>query len=157
MTSRILVSLRVRATPRHAFDVFVNDIGLWWQPSALFGFTRRSRGTLAFEPEPGGRFTESYPDGSQFEIGMVTTWEPGSRLGFTWRQESFVDDQITNVEVRFESVRDETRVTVEHLGWETVPVDNAARHSFPDGVFLLRHGEWWQQLLESLRTQITDH
>lgn len=153
MTSRVLVSLRVRATPERAFEVFVNDIGIWWQPNTLFRFTRR-RGALAIEPELGGRFLESYPDGTEFEIGRVTTWEPGSRLGFTWRQDSFTEGQMTTVEVRFEPIRDETRVTVEHLGWETVPQEHVARHTFPDGLFLRRHGEWWQELLESLRTQV---
>lgn len=53
------------------------------------------------------------------------------------------------VEVRFEAVGDETRVTVEHRGWDTVPQDHVARHHFPDGIFLRRHGEWWQALLGS--------
>ncbi|MUM17632.1 ATPase [Mycobacterium sp. CBMA271] len=157
MTSRILVSLRVRATPQRAFDVFVSDIGMWWRPNTLFRFTRHRRGTLTIEPKLGGRFVESYPDGSDFEIGRVTTWEPGNRLGLTWRQESFTDDQMTAVEVRFEPVSHdnaETRVTVEHLGWETVPQDHVARHTFPDGLFLRRHGEWWQDLLDALRNHL---
>ncbi len=154
MTSRIVVSLRVRATPTRAFDVFVNDIGMWWQPNTLFQFSRRRRGTLTIEPSLGGRFVESYPNGTEFEIGTVTTWEPGSRLGLTWRQESFADHQMTTVEVRFEAVGDETRVTVEHLGWESVPQDHVARHNFPDGLFLRRHGEWWQDLLGALRERL---
>ncbi|MGL5441071.1 MAG: ATPase, partial [[Mycobacterium] stephanolepidis] len=79
MTSRVLVSLRVGATPIRAFEVFVNDIGMWWRPNTLFRFTGQRRGTLAIEPTLGGRFVESYPDGTEFEIGRVTTWEPGSR------------------------------------------------------------------------------
>lgn len=154
MTSRIQVALRVRATPARAFEVFVNDIGRWWQPNTLFRFTRKRAGTLAIEPYVDGRFVESYPDGTEFEIGRVTAWEPGRRLSLTWRQESFADDQITTVEVRFEPVGDETRVTVEHLGWESVPQDHVARHTFPDGLFLRRHGQWWQELLEALRSQV---
>jgi hypothetical protein len=46
-------------------------------------------------------------------------------------------------------------VTVEHTGWESVPQDNVARHGFPDGVFLLRLGEWWQALLRSLHQLLT--
>jgi hypothetical protein len=44
----------------------------------------------------------------------------------------------------------ETRVTVEHRGWDSVPAAHVARHGFPDGVFLRRHGDWWQALLEGL-------
>jgi uncharacterized protein YndB with AHSA1/START domain len=151
ITSRILVSLRVAATPERAFSVFVRDIGAWWRPNDLFRFTTRSPGVLAFEPEPGGRFTETFDDGEVFEIGRITTWEPGTRLAFTWRQASFAPDQVTQVEVRFDPIGDETRVTVEHIGWDTIPLDHVARHRFPDAVFLRRHAEWWQLLLAAMR------
>ncbi len=154
MSSRILVSLRVRATRRRAFDVFVNEIGAWWQPNTLFRFTPRSTGSLAFEPGLNGRMTETHPDGEVFEIGRITAWEPGVKLAFTWRQASFSPDQLTHVEVRFETHGEETRVTVEHRGWDTVPQDHVARHHFPDAVFLRRHGEWWQLLLASLAQRI---
>jgi Activator of Hsp90 ATPase homolog 1-like protein len=154
VTSRILVALRVKATAEHAFDAFVREIGQWWQPNTLFRFTPRGPGTLAFEPHPGGRFTETHTDGEVFEIGRITVWEPGRRLGFTWRQASFTPDQITTVDVRFEAVGDETRITVEHQGWDSVPQDHVARHGFPDAVFLQRHGEWWQVLLGRFRRTI---
>jgi uncharacterized protein YndB with AHSA1/START domain len=89
-----------------------------------------------------------------FEIGRITAWEPGSRLSFTWRQASFSPEQITQVEVRFEAVGEETRVTVEQRERECVPRQHVARHGFPDGVFLQRHGEWWQDLFRSLRMRI---
>ncbi len=147
MTARVLVSLRVAVPPARAFDAFTRDIAAWWRPNALFPFRPGPPGRLAFEPGPGGRFTETAPDGSVFEIGRITAWEPGSRLAFTWRQAGFQPGQDTQVEVRFEPVGAETRITVEHRGWETVPQDHAARHGFPDGMFLRRHGEWWQALL----------
>ena len=155
MSSRILVALRVPATPARAFQAFTAEIGLWWRPNQLFQFTRRSAaGRLAFEPGEGGRFTETAADGEVFEIGRITAWQPGTRLAFTWRQASFAPDQMTEVEIRFEAVGGETRVTVEHRGWETVPQQHVARHTFPDAVFLQRHGEWWQALLASLRSQL---
>jgi hypothetical protein len=150
VTSRILVSLRVAATPARAFDVFVREIGAWWRANALFHFAPRSPGVLAFEPKPDGRFTETFADGEVFEIGRITIWEPAVRLAFTWRQASFALDQMTRVEVRFEPVGAETRVTVEHFGWDTVPQDHIARHRFPDAVFLHRHGEWWRVLLAGM-------
>lgn len=150
MTSRVLVSLRVAATPERAFSVFVHDIGTWWRPNELFRFTPRSPGILAFEPGPGGRFTESFADGETFEIGRITAWEPGVRLAFTWRQASFSPVQVTRVEVRFEPAGAETRVTIEHFGWDTIPQDHVARHRFPNAIFLRRHAEWWQVLLAAM-------
>lgn len=154
MTSRVLVSLRVAATPARAFAVFTGDIGLWWRPNGLFRFTPRAPGILAFEPGPGGRLTETLADGEIFEIGRITAWEPPARLVFTWRQASFAPDQMTQVELRFEPIGAETRVTVEHRGWDTVPQDHAARHRFPETVFLRRHAEWWQGLLASYRARM---
>lgn len=47
MSSRILVALRVPASPERAFEAFTAEIGQWWRPNGLFQFTPRSPGTLA--------------------------------------------------------------------------------------------------------------
>ncbi|HEX4304215.1 MAG TPA: SRPBCC domain-containing protein [Rhizomicrobium sp.] len=148
--SSILVSVRVRATPQEAFDLFTRDIALWWQPSPLFRFTPRPGGVLSFEPGTGGRFIETLPSGTVFVIGRITAWEPGARLAFGWRQATFTAEQNTTVEVRFEAVGDETRVTVEHKGWDSVPRTHVALHTMSDLVFLQRHGAWWRALLERM-------
>lgn len=154
MTSRIVVSLRVAATSERTFDAFVRDIHAWWRPNDLFRFSSRSPGVLAFEPKVGGRLTETSADGAVFEIGRITVWEPGVRLAFSWRQASFEPDQATHVDVRFEAVGSETRVTVEHLGWDAVPQDHVARHRFPDDIFLRRHAEWWRSLLAGMAQSV---
>ena len=43
------------------------------------------------------------------------------RLAFPWRQETFAAGQLTHVDIRFEPVGDETRIKVEHYGWDTIP------------------------------------
>ena len=149
MPSRIFVSLRVAATPERAFEAFTREIGQWWRPNGLFRFTPGDPGTLTFEPGPGGRLTETQSDGHRFEIGRIKVWRPPARLVFSWRQASFAPSQETEVHVGFEPVGEETRVTVEHLGWDTVPAEHVARHGFPDAIFLRRHAEWWQTLLHS--------
>lgn len=151
---KLLVALRVKAGPARAFEVFTREIALWWQPNLLFSFIPRDPGVLAFEPHEGGCFTETLADGKVFEIGRIRVWRPGERLVFSWRQTSFRTGQETEVEVRFESVGEETRVTVEHRGWETVPAEHVARHGFPEGIFLKRHAEWWQALLASLSVRM---
>jgi uncharacterized protein YndB with AHSA1/START domain len=154
VSSRVQVSVRVVAAPQRAFEVFTRDIALWWQPNPLFQFTRQGAGVLSFEGTADGRLIETQPNGSVFEVGRVTAWEPGVRLAFGWAQASFTAAQQTHVEVRFEAVGDETRVTVEHRGWDTVPQEHVARHHFPDGIFLVRHGQWWQALLGSYSTRV---
>jgi uncharacterized protein YndB with AHSA1/START domain len=152
--SHLFVSLRVRSTPERAFEVFTREIGLWWRPNRLFSFTAGPPGLLSFEAGAGGRFVETLADGGVFEVGRITAWEPGRLLAFTWRQASFAPDQTTHVEVRFEPVGDETRVSVEHRGWDSVPQVHRARHGFPDAIFLKRHAEWWQSQLEALRRRV---
>lgn len=150
MNSRILVALRIAAPPEVVFDAFTDDIALWWRPNVLFSFTPRSPGVMAFED---GRLVERLPTGQVFEVGKVRVWERGRRLMFGWRQATFAPGMDTEVEVRFEAVEAGTRVTVEHRGWDSVPAPHVARHGFPDGVFLQRHGEWWRAQLAGLASR----
>jgi uncharacterized protein YndB with AHSA1/START domain len=154
MSSRVMVALRIAAPRERVFEAFTREIHLWWRPHSMFLFSRRSGGRLAIEPELGGRFTETYPDGTSFEIGRVTKWEPGALLALSWRQASFKADQSTEVEILFETVGDETRVTVEHSGWDSVPAAHVARHGMPDALFLQRHGQYWQALIASLKSTV---
>ena len=150
MSSRIVVALRVAASADRAFSVFTNDIGAWWRTNPLFRFTPREPGVLSFKPGPDGRLIETRAGGKVFEIGRVSVWEPPSRLVFGWRQAAFEPGHATEVEVRFDDLGAETRVTVEHRGWDNIPTANAARHGFPNQVFLVRHGEYWSSLLSAL-------
>ena len=56
--SRVLVALRVDATPERAFAAYTGEIGRWWRPNGLFQFSVRRTGELAFEPGPSGRLVE---------------------------------------------------------------------------------------------------
>lgn len=150
MTSKVYVALRVKASPERAFSAFVGEIGAWWRPNGLFQTTPRAPGVLAFEAREGGRLTETLESGKVFEIGSILVWEPPARLVFSWRQANFPPDLHTQVEVRFEAVGEETRVSVEHRGFDQVP-EGAARHGFPDEVLLMRLAEWWRALLTSYR------
>jgi uncharacterized protein YndB with AHSA1/START domain len=142
MTSKVYVALRVKATPERAFAAFVEEIGAWWRPSPLFQTTPRP-GRLSFEPGEHGRLIETREGGKVFEIGRIRVWEPPHRLVFSWRQANFPLDLHTEVEVGFEAVGPETRVSVEHRGFDQAP-QGAARHGFPDDVLLLRLAEFWR-------------
>lgn len=151
MTSKVYVALRVPATPLRAFEAFTQEIAAWWQPSALFPVTPRGDGKLAFEPRAGGRLYATIPGGKEFEIGRISVWEPGARLVFSWRQASFRPEQSTEVEVCFEAVGEETRVSIEHRAWDSIPQEHVARHGFPEHMTLQHVAGWWRASLESLR------
>jgi uncharacterized protein YndB with AHSA1/START domain len=153
MASRVLVALRVAASPERAFDVFTQEIGEWWRPNGLFQFSRSGEGRMRFEPGPHGRLVSLLPDGESVEIGRIRVWDRPSRLVFEWRQEGFAPDQATEVHISFEPVEDETRVTVEHFGWDAIPRESVARHGFPLEATQARLAEWWGVLLRSYRHQ----
>ena len=159
MTSRVVVSIRVPCSPAQAFDIFTQEISAWWTDSDLFRFTPRSPGVLAFEPPSpsgdGGRLVERLPNGRTFEIGPIRLWERGARLVVGWRQANFGPEHATEVDVRFEAVGAETRVSVEHRGWDTVPQDHLARHGFPLQLTNQRQGEQWRAGLERIKSRAT--
>jgi len=151
MTSRVFVALRVPADPARTFEAFTREIAAWWQPDPLFRITPQGDGELAFEPGPGGRLITRLTNGETHEIGRISAWEPGRRLVFGWRQSSFSPEQSTEVEVLFEPVGEETRVSIEHRAWDTIPQQHASRHGFPEHVILQRVADWWRASLGALR------
>jgi uncharacterized protein YndB with AHSA1/START domain len=154
MTSKVYVALRVKAAPARAFQVFVEEIGAWWRPNILFQTTPRP-GVLSFEPGEGGRLIETREGGKVFEIGQIRVWEPPRRLVFSWRQANFPLELHTEVEVAFEAVGDETRVSVEHRGFDQVPAGSAARHRFPDQVLLMRLADFWRAQIAAVGARVT--
>ena len=153
MTSKVYVALRVKATPERAFQAFVEEIGAWWRPNTLFQTTPRP-GVLSFEPGEGGRLIETRDGGKVFEIGAIRVWDPPHRLVFSWRQANFPPELHTEVEVGFELVGEETRVSVEHRGFDHVPAESAARHRFPDQVLLMRLAEFWRAQIDAVGERV---
>lgn len=151
MTSKVFLAIRVPTDPARAFDVFTKEIAAWWRPNGLFRITERGDGRLAFDPGAGGRLYTTLDDGAEFEIGRISVWEPGRRLVFAWRQSSFAPEQSTEVEVCFEPVGDETRVSIEHRAWDTIPQKHAARHGLPEPATLARAADWWRASLAAFR------
>ena len=156
MTSKVYVALRVPTDPMRAFEAFTQEIGEWWRPGELFRITPRGDGVLAFEPGPQGRLVTRLPNGVVFEIGRISVWEPGARLVFSWLQAGFLPGQATEVEVRFEAVGEETRVSIEHRAWDAIPQDHVARHGFPLEITLARAADWWRGSLNRLRARLAE-
>ncbi|MBS0332241.1 MAG: SRPBCC domain-containing protein [Proteobacteria bacterium] len=157
MTSKVYVALRVKASPERAFQAFTAEIGAWWRPSGLFQTTPRP-GVLSFEMAEygggeGGRLIETRAGGKVFEIGEIRIWDPPRRLVFAWRQANFPPDLSTEVEVTFEAVGDETRVSVEHRGFHAVPA-GAARHGWPDPVLLMRLADFWRAQVDAMGARL---
>ncbi len=112
----------VDATPEQAFRIFTDEIGLWWRRDTHYWNDPERGLSVRIEPGVGGRFVEVHDlaAGTGFEIGRVTAWEPGRRLGLTWTQVGWPEGVSTDVEVTFEPVAEGTLVRLAHGGFERV-------------------------------------
>ena len=107
-------SIRVERPADIAFKLFCEQIGQWWPKGPSFG--GKIPIDMIIEGCVGGRFYQVYSDGTEFEIGRVTAYQPPSIVAFTWRAPSW--DATTHVEVRFVAEGSATRVDLSHGGWE---------------------------------------
>lgn len=151
------ITVFVAVTPRDAFEVFTHEIDLWWRTGPAYRIAGKTRGVIAFEERPGGRLLETFelPSGPRtFEVGVLTAWEPPSRLAFEWRGVNFKPDEKTFVEVVFKPSGDGTLVTVRHSGWSALPPDHPARHGKLGAAFSREIGLWWGSLMTSLREHV---
>jgi uncharacterized protein YndB with AHSA1/START domain len=152
-TDSVSVTTQVAVDPATAFAIFTEEIDAWWKPKVRQMFRKDREGVMRFEPGPHGRLVEVYADvpDEPFEVGRVLIWAPGDRLVFEWRQGDFGPGDVTQVEVRFEAVKSGTRVTLEHRGWDALPLDHPARHGYSGGAFTSMIGLRWADLLTALR------
>ncbi|MFO7179034.1 MAG: SRPBCC domain-containing protein [Pseudomonadota bacterium] len=140
-----------------AFDVFTNEIDLWWRHGRRFRISGKRPGRIAFEPWLGGRLFETaeLTSGARvFEVGKVIEWEPPRRFVLEWRNVNFKPHEKTIVEVTFTPSGDGTYVRVEHRGWSALPPEHPARHGLVGAAFARMIGMWWGDLLSSLREHV---
>jgi hypothetical protein len=161
---RATVTVSVDVEPAVAFEVFTQEIDLWWRRDVAYRVAGRKPGTLVLEGKVGGRLFEQYegPAGpAVHEAGRITAWEPPTtgdgRLAFEWRAVNFAPGEVTHVVVTFtrtESGR--TQVVLVHSGFAALRPDHPVRHGQPPAQFSARLGVWWGQLLTSFREHARD-
>jgi len=119
-------SIRVERSREIAFRVFCTEIGSWW-PGGFGGDDI----IMMLETRVGGRLFEKRADGTEYVIGLVTTYEPPKAVAFTWRAPSW--ELTTQVEVRFIADGTGTRVELEHSGFDQDEKLREARKSYDGG------------------------
>jgi uncharacterized protein YndB with AHSA1/START domain len=108
--------LVVRCSPEHAFRTFTQGIDDWW-PIAVHSLGEERAVRAVCEAGVGGRLYEVWDDGSERTWGTIVAWEPPLRLAVSWKP-SPEAAAATEWEVRFDPDGTDTRVVLEHRGWE---------------------------------------
>ena len=107
-------SVTVPLPVEKAFRLFTDGANSWW-PVATHSIGGEDVENVTFDPE-GKRVYERLKDGTEHDWADIDAWEPPNRFLLAWRVNP--EKIETEVEVRFSADGDETRVDLEHRGWE---------------------------------------
>jgi uncharacterized protein YndB with AHSA1/START domain len=125
-------SIRVERSPQIAFKVFTEEIGAWWPLKEGFSFAgNHGPKDIFIEGRVGGRFFERFSDGTEFDVGRVTAFEPPSALSLTWKAPDW--EATTEIDIRFIADGAGTLIELEHRGWEAGPIMAKQGSGYDDG------------------------
>jgi uncharacterized protein YndB with AHSA1/START domain len=112
----------VSLSPQEAFDIYVNQINIWWPRHGVFPYSFAPKSTrplhIRFEPQEQGRFYETFLDGSEYVIGQITELQPPNKFVHTWRDPTW--DGETTTTITFTEVDGGTQVTLEQDGFAAI-------------------------------------
>jgi uncharacterized protein YndB with AHSA1/START domain len=112
----ITKTVTVNAPVEKAFRVFTEEVATWW-PFEGHSVSDTEAETVVIEGRVGGRMFERSRSGEEFLWGTIQVWEPPHRFATTWHPGR--DEQTAQeLELRFSSEGAQTRVELEHRGWE---------------------------------------
>lgn len=110
--------------PAEAFDLFTARMSSWW-PLATHSVFEGKAVRCGFEPRVGGALFEESDAGERSIWGTILAWEPPGRFVVTWHPGRGADT-AQELEVRFTSEGNGTRVDLEHRGWQKLGAEAAA-------------------------------
>ena len=134
-TTSVSTAVEVQAPIEHAFRVFTEGIGSWWNPD--HHILQAELAEMVFEPRAGGHIIDRGTDGSECRWARVLAYEPPHRVCFSWDinlswQLETDPAKTSEVEVTFTAdgpARTQVMLTHRHLD---------------------RHGEGWESMREAV-------
>lgn len=135
VTATVTATRTVEASLEHAFAVFTEGIGSWWNPDHHILEAPLSH--MVFEPYVGGHVYDVGTDGSECRWSRVLAYDPPTRVVFSW-------DIDVHWQVETDPARcSEVEVTFAAEGPGTTRVVLEHRH-------LDRHGEGWTSMSDAV-------
>jgi uncharacterized protein YndB with AHSA1/START domain len=133
----VSTAVEVAAPIEHAFRVFTEGIGSWWDPN--HHILEAELEEMVFEPRVGGHIIDRGTDGSECRWARVLAYDPPNRVCFSW-----------DINVRWEIETDpaktsEVEVTFTADGPDRTQVVLTHRH-------LDRHGDGWEAMRDGVRS-----
>jgi uncharacterized protein YndB with AHSA1/START domain len=125
-------TITVDCVVEEAFRVFTAEAMSWW-PTESHSIHGEAVREIIFEGREGGEVYELTADGTKGHWARVVTWDPPSRIVLAW---NILEREAvpTEVDIRFLTEGDGTRVELEHRGWEAIAEEAAAkRESYDNG------------------------
>jgi uncharacterized protein YndB with AHSA1/START domain len=115
-------TIQIAATPARVFEAYVEKINEWWpwkgkEASYSWAPEGVQPSEIHFEPKLGGRYFERFADGSEYEIGRITVYEPPNHLAFSWSGRDWPEGDSL-FELSFDAAEDGTLLTLKHSGFE---------------------------------------
>ena len=126
----VTLEASVPLPPAGAFDVFVQQMDVWWPRRGVFPYSFAPEGTrplhIRFEPELGGRYYETFLDGSEYEIGRISDYQPPERLAYTWADPTWRGE--TRIALAFSAEGEGARVNYQQDGFANAGVPELAAY-----------------------------
>jgi uncharacterized protein YndB with AHSA1/START domain len=131
----VTTAVEVAAPIEHAFRMFTEGIGSWWDPD--HHILRAELAEMVFEPRVGGHIIDRGTDGSECRWSRVLAYDPPNRVCFSW-------DINLSWELETDPAKtSEVEVTFTPDGPARTQVVLTHRH-------LERHGEDWEAMRDAV-------
>ena len=118
-------AVTVPLSQAEAFRLFTEDMAAWW-PAVTHSVAQSDRVEARMDGRVGGRIIEWSPAGEVL-WGTITEWDPPAGFSSTWHPGDEAT-LATTLTVRFHPEGErQTRVELEHRGWQVYGVEAATR------------------------------
>jgi uncharacterized protein YndB with AHSA1/START domain len=132
----VTTAIDVEAPVEHAFRVFTDGIGSWWNPE--HHILAAELAEMVFEPYVGGHIIDRGTDGSECRWSRVLAYDPPHLVRFSW--DIGLDWQLQSDPER----TSEIEVTFTAQGPRRTQVALTHRH-------LDRHGNGWEAMRDAVK------